>query len=158
MRPALEYIKMHCKKKRIVGAEVGVQCGENALTMLKEWEDVRKLHLVDSYVQDARAFLTAYKVTRPCGNRIEWHLMDSVEAAKGFKDKCLDFCYIDADHSYDSVKADIRAWKPKVKDGGYLCGHDYDSHLPNCDVTRAVHEIFNPETVGTGECDWWVQV
>jgi hypothetical protein len=47
----------------------------------------------------------------------------SVVAAARFDDDVLDVVYIDADHTkaYD----DIIAWWPKIKAGGYLCGHDY---------------------------------
>jgi DNA-binding transcriptional LysR family regulator len=37
----------------------------------------------------------------------------------------LDFVFIDADHSYTAVKRDIAEWAPKVRDGGWLGGHDY---------------------------------
>lgn len=32
--------------------------------------------------------------------------------------------FIDADHSFDAVCRDIDAWRPKVKPGGWLAGHD----------------------------------
>jgi hypothetical protein len=42
-----------------------------------------------------------------------------------FSDESLDFAYIDANHAYAFVKQDIALWWPKVKKGGWLCGHDY---------------------------------
>jgi hypothetical protein len=33
--------------------------------------------------------------------------------------------YIDGDHSYEAVRDDLRAWYPKLKHGGVLCGDDY---------------------------------
>lgn len=50
----------------------------------------------------------------------------SLEAVNKIADKSLDMCFIDADHRYDAVKADILAYASKVKDGGILCGHDFD--------------------------------
>ena len=53
----------------------------------------------------------------------EW----SVEAASKFEDNSLDFVYIDADHAYDACQKDMDAWWPKVKKGGWMCGHDYEN-------------------------------
>ena len=65
---------------------------------------------------------------------------DSAEAAKQVKDGSLFMAFLDASHLYPAVKKDIPAWLPKVKNGGYLCGHDYAS--PHEGVIRAVNEAF----------------
>lgn len=65
---------------------------------------------------------------------------DSTESASLFKDRSLDFVYIDACHEYSKVRLDILAWLPKVKSGGTLAGHDYNRTHPG--VRRAVDEIF----------------
>jgi predicted O-methyltransferase YrrM len=49
-----------------------------------------------------------------------------------------DLIFIDAEHSYDAALADIRAWAPRVRPGGVLCGHDYQAAWPG--VIRAVEE------------------
>lgn len=49
---------------------------------------------------------------------------DTVEAARYFDDGALDFVFIDASHDTPSVRADIHAWRPKVRKGGALTGHD----------------------------------
>ena len=49
----------------------------------------------------------------------------SVEAAKDFPDRSLDAVYIDAAHDEDSVREDIKTWRPKIRPGGILSGHDY---------------------------------
>ena len=36
----------------------------------------------------------------------------------------IDFLFIDADHSYEAVKADWNEWFPKVRKGGYVALHD----------------------------------
>ena len=64
--------------------------------------------------------------------------LSSVEAASLYEDESLDFVFIDAAHDYDSVKADITAWLPKVKIGGTIGGHDYEWSE---DVQRAAHEV-----------------
>jgi predicted O-methyltransferase YrrM len=41
----------------------------------------------------------------------------------------IDSLYIDADHTYDGVRADLEAWAPFVVRGGLLLGDDYGHHL-----------------------------
>ena len=36
----------------------------------------------------------------------------------------LDWIYIDGDHSYEAVKADLKAAMQAVKRGGFICGDD----------------------------------
>ena len=67
--------------------------------------------------------------------------MFSVDAAKTFADKSLDFVYLDARHDYRSVDEDLRTWWPKMKPNGMFAGHDYkDSFVRNnlVEVKRAV--------------------
>jgi GT2 family glycosyltransferase len=49
----------------------------------------------------------------------------SLEAARAVADGSLDFVYIDAIHTESAVAADMRAWWPKLRAGGWLTGHDY---------------------------------
>jgi predicted O-methyltransferase YrrM len=65
---------------------------------------------------------------------------NSAMAARLFEDKSVEMVFIDADHSYESVLADIRAWLPKMKSGALLAGHDHMSAWPG--VERAAREVF----------------
>lgn len=65
----------------------------------------------------------------------------SLAAAKGVEDGQLVGVLIDGDHRYEACKADIEAWMPKVKPGGWIAGHDYTDKFPG--VVRAVDEAFN---------------
>lgn len=78
---------------------------------------------------------------------------DSAEAAACFVPDSLDFVFIDADHSYQGVSRDIAAWRPKVKAGGIVAGHDRIQD----GVKRAVAEAFGMcEEIGP--LVWWVRV
>jgi len=48
------------------------------------------------------------------------------EIVPTFPDGYFDWIYIDSWHGYHSVKRDIILSLPKLKVGGYLCGHDFD--------------------------------
>jgi hypothetical protein len=65
--------------------------------------------------------------------------LPSVRAANTIDDESLDMVYIDAIHAYEGVKTDILAWLPKVRKGGFLCGHDYEKRFPG--VKAAVDEF-----------------
>jgi hypothetical protein len=78
----------------------------------------------------------------------------SVQAASLVLDGSVDLVFIDADHSYEGVKADIEAWLPKVKVGGWIGGHDYKSpRFPG--VERAVHERFDQVEHGANSTWFW---
>lgn len=47
----------------------------------------------------------------------------SIPSASLFADRYFDWVYIDANHL--QVDRDIQAWLPKIKDDGWLSGHDY---------------------------------
>lgn len=73
-------------------------------------------------------------------------------ASNLFGSKSVDFVFIDAAHDYESVKQDIEAWLPKVKDTGVLSGHD----INDWQVEKAVKEVLGEyKTMGDV---WWVEV
>jgi len=61
----------------------------------------------------------------------------SVLAAQEYEDASLDAIFLDDDHRYEFIYAGIQAWLPKVKNGGYLAGHDFEQDS----VDRAVKEL-----------------
>ena len=69
------------------------------------------------------------------------HPEGSPEAATKFADRTLDFVWLDAGHFYEEVQADLRAWVPKLKDGGVIGGDDW--LFPN--VARAVRGAFEKD-------------
>lgn len=60
-------------------------------------------------------------------------------AARFVPDGSCAMVFIDAAHDYDSVKADILTWLPKVASGGALAGHDWFT-FPG--VRQAVCDVF----------------
>jgi SAM-dependent methyltransferase len=88
----------------------------------------------------------------PVGHRLTTLQMPSLEAVGWFNDASLDAVFIDAAHEYESVRDDIAAWRPKVRLGGILAGHDYGAGWPGVD--RAVNEQF--EAVEAMDSCWMV--
>ncbi|MFK4509240.1 class I SAM-dependent methyltransferase [Bradyrhizobium daqingense] len=54
-------------------------------------------------------------------------IADSCDAASFVAESAFDLVFVDADHRYKTVVADIAAWLPKVKPGGIICGHDCET-------------------------------
>ena len=70
---------------------------------------------------------------------------ESADCLARCEQSSFDLLYIDADHSYDSVKADIQAALPKMKPNGLLVFNDYVLHdhlaYEAYGVIRAVNEL-----------------
>lgn len=62
------------------------------------------------------------------GERLTILKMESTEAAAQVADESLDFVFIDACHAREEAQRDIEAWRPKVREGGMIMGHDI--HYP----------------------------
>ena len=85
---------------------------------------------------------------------------NSVSAALAFADGAFDLVFLDADHSEEGVRADIDAWLPKVKPGGWIGGHDIDNDDPRYDfsgVRRAVDALC-PRFEKDENYTWWERV
>lgn len=137
------------------GVEVGVSYGGFASHLRGVWKGAM-LYLVDRWIhvpewQDSANVSPKqqeefyYGVCRAFHWRrdVQVWRMDSLEAAARLSDESLDWVYIDADHSYEAVRADIAAWYPKIRQGGIIAGHDYmNGMVRGClfEVRRAVDE------------------
>lgn len=160
----------------VVGVEVGVHDGRMSAHLLRLRSDLG-LVMVDNWkaaerqspsyraTADPRATLAADEQDAAMrqaiaatdfaqNRRIVYH-NDSTRVARILDHLRADFVFIDADHSYEGVIADIRAWRPRVKPGGLLCGHDYEPRFPG--VARAVAEAaaLYGWTVETGDNFTW---
>lgn len=77
----------------------------------------------------------------------------SLTASKKFDNHLFDFIYIDADHSYESVKQDLTIWLPKIKPSGWIGGHDYNNNnFPG--VKQAIDEILGSVNISFGDTSW----
>lgn len=107
--------------------------------MLKDPNVMYKKFLSNMQLSDNLHYITPIK-------------LPTSEAHNFIQDAELSFCFIDADHTYEGVLADIQNWRKKVKPGGILAGHDFiwDG------VNKAVRECF-PNAKAIGSC-WYVNI
>lgn len=147
--------------ENVRGVEVGTFAGDLAHRLLAG-KDTLTLTMVDPYAAAVEAspwsetgdfhahmtqdehdacFAKASERLAVFADRAVLLRMPSTTAAPLFEDGSQDFVFIDGDHSYEGVCADLTAWAPKVRIGGWLCGHDYkNTQVPFPGVERAVDE------------------
>jgi predicted O-methyltransferase YrrM len=126
--------------------EVGSWRGKSACFMAVEIINSGKnisFYCIDDWSQGdtMNAFLTN---TAPVKDNINLIVSKSWDAAFLFEDNSIDFCFIDASHDYDSKVKDIKAFLPKMKPDGFLCGHDY---TPEMDGYNRTYDAVN-DTIG----------
>ena len=166
-RKSIEYIK-HNTGQPLLGIEVGVYKGENAVNILNNL-NIEKLYLVDPYLpycdynpldlptpldlakkkayQETKDFPTShiYKKFHEC-------------TSSDFDNKMFDFIYIDGEHSEDAFRIDFNHALKLVKPDMILCGHD--ANFPQIkkvlDASGYTVTIFdNPFGEGT---DWLIDL
>jgi predicted O-methyltransferase YrrM len=139
--------------------EVGSWKGKSACFMAVEIINSHKnikFDCVDCWLDDTiyNEFIENTKIVSDNINVIKEY---SIVASSYYKDNSLDFVFIDAHHTYDTVTNDIKYWYPKVKKDGIIAGHDFwISTHPNyiSDVNAAVIDLFKDEFISTNEGCW----
>ena len=85
----------------------------------------------------------AKKMVRPL-------VRSSLAAADELKDIRFDLIFLDGDHSYQAVSEDIVAWKPKVRPGGILCGHDCETRVTGANIQKYAEARERDYVLGEG--------
>jgi hypothetical protein len=133
---------LHRMPKHAVCAEIGVWRGNYSQQILAVTEPA-ELHLVDPWLFMPHLPLRGYGgrtakdqgymdgMARQVGEmfardaRVTIHRMRSDEFFRAPHPKQFDWIYIDGDHRYEAVLADLRGAWPLVKSGGFLAGDDF---------------------------------
>jgi predicted O-methyltransferase YrrM len=133
--------------------EIGSYRGESA-TLFLGFPQIATLDCVDQWDAAAAALRAKFSGEILAG-RCRVHQMSSADYAKEAGE--LDVVYIDGDHSYDAVRADIAAYAGKLSPGGFLAGHDYHTGYPG--VMQAVDEWRKDRPVSVyGDGSWCVRM
>ncbi|HET7099047.1 MAG TPA: class I SAM-dependent methyltransferase [Patescibacteria group bacterium] len=141
MKNRTELLKYFAELGFTKGAEIGVANGVFSRRML---EIIPHLNLlcIDSWSEKRRphAFENATTLLKPYSGAMIIK-SKSMDAVKMIPDLWLDFVYIDADHTYESVVSDVSEWTKKVRSNGIIAGHDYYvTKTGNIGVIQAVDE------------------
>lgn len=136
------------------GAEIGVAMGRTLLGVLQNCPTIKRMYAVDAfeYVEDS-SDSGMYKNMDHANNEYCVQTVASAYRgkvivlkglsnlmAKKIDNGSLDFVFIDASHEYNEVLKDIKAWKGKIRSGGWCMGHDYCERWDG--VRLAVKQMF----------------
>lgn len=122
----------------MVGAEIGVLNGDFAEELHKL--NPYKLHLVDFWSGEVlsgdvdgnnpqvwnldECYRTVQKKLDTFPN-VMLHRCSSTEFLSNTRDEMFDYIYLDTTHGYEDTLQEIQYAWPKIKQGGYLMGHDF---------------------------------
>jgi len=123
-------------------AEVGVWKGEFAENILRNCPSIQEYIMIDSWrhlpgwnkpfnISDdefKNVFQTAVDSTSFASDRRRILRGTTLEMQKEIEPGCLDFIYIDGDHSLRGIVIDALVMWEKLKEGGMLAGDDFTSH------------------------------
>jgi predicted O-methyltransferase YrrM len=135
------------------GAEIGVYKGAYSNDMLNRIPGIEHLTGVDlfmhydKYLKNdvqldvAVVYDEAKAVYDSHGEKATLIKGWSTEVAKTIPDGSLDFIFIDGNHTYEFVVADLAAWEPKLRPGGIFFGHDFKDHYNKYKRWRYMHVV-----------------
>lgn len=146
------------------GVEIGVRGGEYSETLCKAmpnakiwgvdpytridgYRDITRQHTFDRYEQAAHEKLDQYP-------NYSFLRLTSMQAVNYFADNSIDFVYIDGNHDFYNVTADIDFWLKKVRKGGIISGDDYFKHKGNARIQ--VYQAVNGYTDAWRIRPWFV--
>jgi predicted O-methyltransferase YrrM len=129
-----------------VVVELGSYLGASACALAEGGQNRVKLFCVDTWLNDAMSegSRNTYELFKENVIRYRNVIIPirgrSVEVGSQFRNP-IDLLFVDADHSYEAVMADLAAWLPLLRPGGSLILHD--SGWAD-GVQRAIREIVSP--------------
>lgn len=129
-------------KKNLILVEVGVALGDFTQVILQQC-DVKELYAVDLFdlekfpnmwggrvgsVLSGKTHLEYFKerfANQLDEKRLNICVGDSVDCINRLQSESVDVFYVDANHSYENVSAEINAIRPKLKPDGIIIFNDY---------------------------------
>jgi hypothetical protein len=156
--------------KDLIFLEVGVLQATNLVELAKSCPNVSKFIGVDnyeSYTDPLHGNYTVYKnasllnlakakdkiQSSPYRDKIELIVEDSHTACDKFADESLDIVFLDKSFTYEIYRQDILDWLPKVKIGGVLSGHEWNTQQ----AAKSVKEtLYKYDILNINEEVWYV--
>lgn len=104
----------------------------------------RSFEIVESYLNRFK------KIRVHCGSTSDF--AELYVGHTGNDDPDISLLFIDADHTFEGVKADYNAWYPKVVPGGYIIIHDSGPNAKWLEPGLFCRTITNAEKIDESDC------
>jgi hypothetical protein len=139
-------------KEGMVGCEIGVFAGEFAeqlyarkpaeLYLIDAWEGEPESRMLFSGDQDGNNgtsypdFYLYAKVVNQFSDCPNVKILKgwTTDVLPTLPDNYFDYIYMDADHSYEGMKRDLKLILPKVKPNALILGHDYEMNFAKATI------------------------
>ena len=153
-------------KQGLIGIEIGSYRGESTEIFLKS-NAFSRFYCIDPWIQgydpdDPSADESIKLAEEDFDRRFKNNFtvvkirQTSDTSFNLFDNESIDFIYIDACHTYEAAMRDLIHYVPKIKHGGIIAGHDYQSAFPG--VTQAVDEFFKKLPLSQYQESSWVYI
>jgi len=154
-----------CKWANIQGSmgkaiEIGAYSGEGTVVLAKYFIEVLAIDpWLNGYDINDRAsqqcpmkfVFDAFQERTKGLSNVMFSRGKSLDALEFVEDESCDLIYIDGDHRYEGVLADLNGWKPKLRAGGIMAGHDWSFKA----VQKALVEVFEDKEAVLFQGDSW---
>jgi hypothetical protein len=142
----------------LTGVEIGVCLGSTTEALLKQIPNIEKIYGVDNYPtfidwngadysEERQQLMKEYASNKlsQFGDRFEFCHESSVEFVNRYtiNEECLDFVFIDGDHSEEASYRDFCNYYPLIKKGGVFAGHDIVLHEVEKSLRKFLKDDFN---------------
>jgi hypothetical protein len=135
--------------------EVGSLHGRSAFALLKACRG--PVYCIDPWNDEGERCLPSF--LGYCGAFPNLHAVQGYSPAVIDRDALpdVDMTFIDGNHGWDDIAADVEAWLPKTR--RLICGHDYQPDLGDAagypDVARYVDETFGDRARRAPDTSIW---
>jgi hypothetical protein len=131
----------------LFSAEIVAHTAPRRLHLVDRWDSPFTIHRQDGTGwqpvtltgPEAKAAAARRVASAIASGRVELHRLDTVAWLRKRPPASLDWIYLDSNHSFEHVAAELWECRHVVRPGGWICGHDYCSVFPG--VVHAVDEF-----------------
>ena len=143
--------------------EIGAYSGEGTMVLAKyfkhvlavdPWLNGYDINDVASSQCPMKFVLAKFHENTKDFDNVSYSQSKSLDALDFIKDGELDLVYVDGDHRYEAVLADLKGWLPKLRAGGVMAGRDWSFPA----VKKALAEVFVGKEAVLFQGDSWALI